>query len=163
MRIIQITVKAGRTISNPNDQYSNSKPELTLTATIEGSDDIDKIALDLQEKAENSMDNLVDRWLEKTTGQKTPKQEQQVPGNNSSDPSSAGYGDGGQTNNNTKPATAKQIRAINYAVNRKNMSVQDRKSWVKCHIFDLYGVSAISDLSMKDAMDLFGKLIEKKK
>jgi ABC-type phosphate transport system auxiliary subunit len=57
MTITQITVSAGRTFNDPYEQYSNYKPYLTLTATLEDDDHRDECIEMLQAKAERLMDS----------------------------------------------------------------------------------------------------------
>lgn len=166
MRIVEIIVTAARTISNPNDKYGNSKPELKLRATIEGDDinNIDAIAMGLQDKAEALINKVAEKWIaEATTNKPTEPVQGHQPEPNTDTPPSGGSGNGDKTNGNTKPASQAQIKTINDAVNRKKLSVQDRKAWVEKHIFNPCNVTAVNDLSMKDAMDLLSKLLPKKK
>ena len=57
MKITNITVRAGRTFNHPHEQYSNLKPEVELTATIEDADDAAKCARDLQAQAEGLVED----------------------------------------------------------------------------------------------------------
>ncbi len=57
MKITEITVTAGRTFNHPHEQYSNLRPEVTLRATLDESDDPVKAAADLQQKAETLVED----------------------------------------------------------------------------------------------------------
>lgn len=52
MKVTQITVNAGRTFNNPYESYSNLRPEVTLTATIDDGEDAIAAAKTLQAQAE---------------------------------------------------------------------------------------------------------------
>jgi len=57
MKIQTITVTAGRTFNHPHEQYSNLRPEVTLTATLEDGEDSNVAARDLQQRAEGLVEN----------------------------------------------------------------------------------------------------------
>jgi hypothetical protein len=57
MKIQQITVTAGRTFNHPHEQYSNLRPEVVLTATLEAGDDPEQCARTLQAKAEGLVED----------------------------------------------------------------------------------------------------------
>lgn len=57
MKITQITVHAGRCFNHPYEQYSNLRPEVTLTATLEDQDDPVKAAQALQHQAETLVED----------------------------------------------------------------------------------------------------------
>lgn len=57
MKIATITVHAGRTFNHPHEQYSNLRPEVTMTATLEESDDPDVCAKVLQQRAESLVED----------------------------------------------------------------------------------------------------------
>jgi hypothetical protein len=52
MQITTITVYAGRTFNNPNESYSNLKPSLSLTATLDPGDNPETAVKFLQGQAE---------------------------------------------------------------------------------------------------------------
>lgn len=52
MNVIQISVSAGRTFNHPHEDYSNLRPEVTMTATLTPADDYEKSIKTLQEQAE---------------------------------------------------------------------------------------------------------------
>lgn len=52
MQIDKIVVSAGRTFNHPFENYSNLKPSVTLSATLEPGDDADACIKQLQAKAE---------------------------------------------------------------------------------------------------------------
>jgi len=57
MKINTITVTAGRTFNHPHEQYSNLRPEVTLTATLEDGDDATQSAKVLQARAEGLVED----------------------------------------------------------------------------------------------------------
>lgn len=57
MKINTIQVTAGRTFSHPHEQYSNLRPEVTMTATIEDGEDATKAAQELQARAEQIVED----------------------------------------------------------------------------------------------------------
>jgi hypothetical protein len=57
MKVTQITVNAGRTFNNPYESYSNLRPEVTLTATIEDGEDAMAAAKALQAQAEGLVED----------------------------------------------------------------------------------------------------------
>lgn len=52
MKIVEITVHAGRTFNHPYEQYANFKPGLSLRATLEDGEDPEAATKALQERAE---------------------------------------------------------------------------------------------------------------
>lgn len=57
MKINTITVTAGRTFNHPHEQYSNLRPEVTMTATIDDGEDATKAAQELQARAEQIVED----------------------------------------------------------------------------------------------------------
>jgi len=57
MQINTITVTAGRTFNHPHEQYSNLRPEVVLTATLEEQDDPQACAKELQARAEGLVED----------------------------------------------------------------------------------------------------------
>jgi len=57
MNIVSITVSAGRTFNHPYEQYSNLRPEVSMTAELNGSDDPDGVTKLLQAKAEGLVED----------------------------------------------------------------------------------------------------------
>lgn len=57
MKIQTITVTAGRTFNHPHEQYSNLRPEVTMTATIDDNEDPHVAARDLQQRAEGLVED----------------------------------------------------------------------------------------------------------
>lgn len=57
MKIAQVKVTAGRTFNHPFETYSNLRPEIELTATIEDGDDPEKCTKELQAKAESMVED----------------------------------------------------------------------------------------------------------
>lgn len=57
MNINTITVTAGRTFNHPHEQYSNLRPEVTMTATLEAGEDAGKAIRELQAKAEQIVED----------------------------------------------------------------------------------------------------------
>ncbi len=57
MRINTITVTAGRTFNHPHEQYSNLRPEVTMTATLDEGEDATKAAHELQARAEQIVED----------------------------------------------------------------------------------------------------------
>ena len=64
MEIKQITVTAGRTFNHPFEQYSNLRPELTITATLAPGEDLDHATRTLQARAEKLMEQHKENLLE---------------------------------------------------------------------------------------------------
>ena len=56
MKINTITVHAGRTFSHPYESYSNLKPSLSLTATLDVGDDETEAIKSLQQQAETAVE-----------------------------------------------------------------------------------------------------------
>ena len=57
MKINQIVVRAGRTFNHPHESYSNLKPEVELTATLEAGDDTNTSVKQLQAQAEGMVED----------------------------------------------------------------------------------------------------------
>ena len=57
MKINTITVTAGRTFNHPHEQYSNLRPEVTMTATLEDGEDPHVATRDLQQRAEGLVED----------------------------------------------------------------------------------------------------------
>lgn len=57
MKINTITVTAGRTFNHPHEQYSNLRPEVSMTATLESGEDATKAAQELQARAEQIVED----------------------------------------------------------------------------------------------------------
>jgi len=57
MKINTITVTAGRTFNHPHEQYSNLRPEVSMTATLEDGEDATKAAQELQARAEQIVED----------------------------------------------------------------------------------------------------------
>jgi hypothetical protein len=57
MKINTITVTAGRTFNHPHEDYSNLRPEVTMTATLEDGDDPHVATRDLQQRAEGLVED----------------------------------------------------------------------------------------------------------
>lgn len=57
MKITQITVTAGRTFNHPHEQYSNLRPEVVLTASLDEGEDPGAAARELQAKAEGMVED----------------------------------------------------------------------------------------------------------
>lgn len=57
MKIQTITVTAGRTFNHPHEQYSNLRPEVVMTATIEEGEDAHVAVRDLQQRAEGLVED----------------------------------------------------------------------------------------------------------
>ena len=57
MKINEITVTAGRTFNHPHEQYSNLRPEVTMRATLDDSDNIESATKELQAKAEGLVED----------------------------------------------------------------------------------------------------------
>ena len=57
MKVTQITGHAGRTFNHPYESYSNLRPQVTLTATIDESDDPLAAARSLQHNAETLVED----------------------------------------------------------------------------------------------------------
>lgn len=57
MKITTITVTAGRTFNHPHEQYSNLRPEVTMSATLENGEDPHVAVRDLQQRAEGLVED----------------------------------------------------------------------------------------------------------
>lgn len=57
MKIQTITVTAGRTFNHPHEQYSNLRPEVSMTATLEDGEDPVKAVQELQARAEQIVED----------------------------------------------------------------------------------------------------------
>jgi hypothetical protein len=57
MKITTITVTAGRTFNHPYEQYSNLRPEVTMSATLDDGEDPHVAARDLQQRAEGLVED----------------------------------------------------------------------------------------------------------
>ena len=57
MKVTTIQVTAGRTFNHPHEQFSNLRPEVTMTATLEDGEDAAKATRDLQAKAEQIVED----------------------------------------------------------------------------------------------------------
>ena len=57
MKINTITVTAGRTFNHPYEQYSNLRPEVVLTATLDEGEDSSAATRDLQQRAEGLVED----------------------------------------------------------------------------------------------------------
>jgi len=52
MKVVEVTVAAGRTFNHPFEQYSNLRPNVTLKAVLDGDEDYAAAVQTLQAKAE---------------------------------------------------------------------------------------------------------------
>lgn len=57
MKINTIQVTAGRTFNHPHEQYSNLRPEVTMTATLDDGEDPARATRELQAKAEQIVED----------------------------------------------------------------------------------------------------------
>lgn len=57
MKITTLTVTAGRTFNHPHESYSNLRPEVVLTASLEDGDDPDACVKQLQARAESLVED----------------------------------------------------------------------------------------------------------
>lgn len=57
MKINQITVTAGRTFNHPHEQYSNLRPEVVFTATVDEGEDAVAATKALQAQAEQLVED----------------------------------------------------------------------------------------------------------
>lgn len=57
MKINTITVTAGRTFNNPHESYSNLRPEVVLTATLDEGEDASTATRQLQAQAEGLVED----------------------------------------------------------------------------------------------------------
>lgn len=74
--ITEITVSAGRAVSNPYQQYENFKPSVSIKAAIASGEDVERAALDLQGRAEKMLDvhqELILRKLDEQHGLVRPE------------------------------------------------------------------------------------------
>lgn len=64
MKITEIIVSAGRVVPHPTAQYSNFKPNLTLKATLDESEDLETAVKELQAKAEKLVEDHKNNLVE---------------------------------------------------------------------------------------------------
>lgn len=57
MKVTEITVTAGRTFNHPHESYSNLRPEVRMTATLDDGDDASDATKALQAKAERLVED----------------------------------------------------------------------------------------------------------
>lgn len=57
MKVSSITVSAGRTFNHPHEQFSNLRPEVTMTAEIAEGDDAAQCTKQLQAQAEQLVED----------------------------------------------------------------------------------------------------------
>lgn len=57
MKITSVTVSAGRTFNHPYEQYSNLRPEVTMTATLEEGENAVDVTKALQSTAEGLVED----------------------------------------------------------------------------------------------------------
>lgn len=57
MEVVSITVSAGRTFNHPYEQYSNLRPNVTITANLAAGEDPEKAVRELQAMAEKSVED----------------------------------------------------------------------------------------------------------
>jgi len=57
MKIQEITVTAGRTFNHPHEQYSNLRPEVTMRATVDETEDVAEATKKLQATAEGLVED----------------------------------------------------------------------------------------------------------
>ncbi|PYJ09787.1 MAG: hypothetical protein DMF06_08580 [Verrucomicrobia bacterium] len=57
MKITTITVNAGRTFKHPHEDYSNLRPSVSMTATLDEGDDPSKVTQQLQARAEQLVED----------------------------------------------------------------------------------------------------------
>lgn len=57
MKINSITVTAGRTFNHPHEDYSNLRPSVSMTATLDAGEDATKCAQELQARAEQLVED----------------------------------------------------------------------------------------------------------
>lgn len=64
MKVIEITVSAGRVVSHPTESYSNLRPQLTLKAMLDEGEDVETATKDLQAKAEKLIEDHKNNLVE---------------------------------------------------------------------------------------------------
>jgi chromosome segregation ATPase len=57
VQITNIEISAGRTFNHPREQYSNLRPEVRLTASLEPGEDVNAKVQELQAKAEKLVED----------------------------------------------------------------------------------------------------------
>lgn len=67
MKVTQIVVNAGRTFNHPFESYSNLRPEVTLTASLDEGDSVDECTKSLQAKAEKMVEDHKNHLLDSLT------------------------------------------------------------------------------------------------
>lgn len=75
MKITEITVSAGRTFNDPNEQFSNFRPQVTLTATINQNDYAPDKVRELQGLAECLVEQEKKLLLEASEKKRAAKEE----------------------------------------------------------------------------------------
>lgn len=63
MKVVEITVHAGRTFNHPYESFANSKPGLSLRASLDDGEEVEVATKQLQEKAECLVEELKQRTL----------------------------------------------------------------------------------------------------
>ena len=61
MKVKEITVQAGRTVSHPFESYANLRSDITMRADLEDGDDADAAIKALQAEAENRVQGHIDQ------------------------------------------------------------------------------------------------------
>jgi hypothetical protein len=64
MRVTEITVTAGRTFNHPHESYSNLRPSVTMTASLDEHEDAREATKHLQAKAEQLVEDHKNHLLE---------------------------------------------------------------------------------------------------
>lgn len=63
MKVVEITIHAGRTFNHPYEDYSNLRPSVTLRALLEEGEDYEKAVKDLQARAERMIEDHKNNML----------------------------------------------------------------------------------------------------
>lgn len=64
MKVTQISVSAGRTFNHPYEQFSNLRPNVTVSAMLEEGEDFEKAVKELQAKAESLVEDHKNNMIE---------------------------------------------------------------------------------------------------
>ena len=57
MKITEVVISAGRTVSHPLESYANLRPQVSLKASIEDGEDYETVVRNLQAKAESMVED----------------------------------------------------------------------------------------------------------
>jgi glycerol-3-phosphate O-acyltransferase len=74
MKIIEITVSAGRTFNHPYESFSNFRPEVSFKATLDEGINVENATKELQRRAESHVEEIKTKILAKLKAESEMKQ-----------------------------------------------------------------------------------------